>query len=221
MEVRFTPEEIRVLGVLMEKQMATPEYYPMTPNAIKAACNQKSNRNPQVKYSDDQVLDILQSLRKKEMLVVVTTSGSRVRKYEHRMKETFFLNRREMAVLCVLMLRGPQTAGEIRARSERLAEFSSLEEVEETLGELGMETRNPQPLVMKLPLWPGLKEPRYAHLLAGKPDTEQLARQAAAVPESSSTQQAKIEALEQRVEQLAAELASLQMQFLEFKRQFE
>lgn len=221
MEINFSTEEIRVLGVLMEKQMTVPEYYPMTPNAIKTACNQKSNRNPIVNYDEDVVFDTLQSLRKKEMLILVSTSGSRVRKYKHRMKEIFFLSRKETAALCVQMLRGPQTVGEIRTRTGRMVEFENLDEVTEVLTDLSSENRKPQPLDIKLPVWPGQKEHRYMHLFAGKPDIEKLAAEAKAFPVSQTGGTSRYTELSEKIEALSAEIKELRDQFNEFKRQFE
>ena len=221
MENRFNNEEVRVLGVLMEKQLTTPEYYPMTPNAIRTASNQKSNRNPVVNYELEQVLDILQQLRKKQMLVMVTSSGSRVRKYEHRMKEVFFFSQREQALMGMLMLRGPQTIGELRQRTERLADFETLTGVEQTLNELMAETRRPQILVMKLPVWPGQKEPRYVQLLAGEPDVVQLAEEASMAPNKGAASTSRLTLLEEKVEALSGELDGLKAQFETFKQQFE
>ena len=218
----FSAEEVRVLGVLMEKQLTTPEYYPLTPNAIRTASNQKSNRSPVVEYDEDLVQDTLQQLRKKQMLVVVSGSGSRVRKYEHRMREVFFLNQREMAVLSVLMLRGPQTIGEIRSRTERMADFSTLTEVEEVLKDLSADTRKPLPQVMQLPVWPGQKEPRFIHLMSGQPDIEKLQEETTMImPQAAAAGASRLTLLEEKVESLTAELESLKEQFATFKEQFE
>ncbi len=220
--MNFNAEEIRVLGVLMEKQMTIPEYYPMTPNAIKSACNQKSNRNPVVSYDEDVILDTLGNLRKKEMLIVVSTKGSRVRKYKHRMKEIFFLSNKETAALCVQMLRGPQTVGEIRARTSRMVEFENLDDVMEVLDDLSDENRKPQPLVIKLPVWPGQKEHRFIHLLAGKPDIEKLTAEARAYPAfQTAGSNSQIAELNQKVEALSAEIKELRDQFNAFKHQFD
>ncbi len=223
MALNFSAEESRVLGVLMEKQMTVPEYYPMTPNAIKTACNQKSNRNPIVNYDEGIILDTLQRLRQKEMLVVVSTSGSRVRKYKHRMKEVFFLSQKEMAALCVQILRGPQTVGEIRTRTNRMVEFENLDEVVTVLDDLSNENRKPQPLVMKLPVWPGQKEHRYMHLLAGKPDIEKLAAEAKAFPvlQTGGGSSSRMAELNEKIEALSLELKELRDQFNQFKRQFD
>jgi hypothetical protein len=217
----FTEEEVRVLGVLIEKQMTTPEYYPMTPNAIKNACNQKTNRNPVVQYDDEVVLDTLQQLRKKSMLTLVSGAGSRVHKYEHRMREVFFLNQKEMAVLCILMLRGPQTLGEIRSRTERMATFDSIEEVEEVVRDLSQETRKPYPLVVQLPVFPGQKEPRFMHLLSGEPDLEKWQNSSMLQALPTEPASSRIGELEERIEQLEAELKTLREQFQEFQKQFE
>ncbi len=223
MDLIFSMEEARVLGCLMEKQMTTPEYYPMTPNALKNACNQKSNRYPVVDFDDEIVRNTIDSLRRKNMLIVVTGAGSRVRKYEHRMKEVFFLSKKEIAAMCIMMLRGPQTIGEIRGRTERMVDFADLNDVEETLQDLMREGRNPRPLVVKLPVFPGQKEHRFIHLLCGEPNIEQLTADAAAYASTSVVHvgKSKITELEEKVETLTQELETLKEQFHQFKKQFE
>src|SRR5579864_4299580 len=129
----LTPAEVRVLGALLEKDIATPEYYPLTVNALLNACNQKSSREPVVSYREETVLEALESLKAKRMAVRISGAGHRVEKYAHRLGETMNLGRRELALLCVLMLRGPQTTGELRARTERMHDFTDLEEVEACL----------------------------------------------------------------------------------------
>lgn len=222
----FSAEEIRALGALMEKEMTTPEYYPMTLNALKNACNQKSNRNPVVTYDDDRVINALDHLRRKRMVIIVSGAGSRVRKYEHKIREQFFLSKQEAAVLAVLMLRGPQTVGELRGRTERMVDFESLTAVEEVLTDLMDAGRKPMPLIMKLPRQPGRKEPRYSQLLGGQPDEEQLAAMAEqmAAPTASAMPggaTSKITELEEKVDRLQAELEALRKAFEQFKQQFE
>ena len=153
--------EARVLGALMEKEATTPEYYPLSLNALVNACNQKTNRDPVVDYDDDTVADALARLREKHFALTIT-GGSRVNKYQQRISETLNLGRRECAVLCVLLLRGPQTLGEIKDRSERIFSFTDQAETELVLEKLTT-------LVRKLPRLPGQKEARYAHLLSGEP----------------------------------------------------
>ena len=223
MEELLAPEEVRVLGVLMEKQMTTPEYYPMTVNAVKNACNQKTNRHPGVEFEEDFVSDIIDRLRRKRVLIVVSGPGMRARKYEHNLKDLLFLNQKEMALLCMLMLRGPQTVGELRGRSERMASFEGLEEVEEVLGDLAAANRQPLPLVRKLPVLPGQKEHRFVHLLSGEPDLERLAIEAEfdAPVSSRSSSADKLAELEAQVETLSRELSELREAFEQFKQQFE
>ncbi|HKR61168.1 MAG TPA: YceH family protein, partial [Pyrinomonadaceae bacterium] len=148
--------EVRVLGSLVEKQITTPEYYPLTLNALTLACNQKNNRNPVSSYSESEVANALETLREKNLTYVFHGSTSRVPKYKHVMPEVMHLSPAETAVMCVLMLRGPQTAGELRGHGARLYEFSGLEEVDATLN--GLVVHEPEPLVVRLPRQPGQKE---------------------------------------------------------------
>jgi uncharacterized protein YceH (UPF0502 family) len=194
------PVEVRVLGALMEKEVTTPEYYPLSLNALVNACNQKTNRDPVVDYDDTTVADALASLREKRYSITVT-GGSRVNKYQQRISETLNLGRRESAVLCVLFLRGPQTLGEIKDRSERMFSFADLSELENLLDKLNT-------LVRKLPRLPGQKEARYTHLLSGEPDLEALAEPAIASPPN-------------RVAQLEQDLRDLRSEFNDLKRRFE
>ena len=209
----LTDIETRVLGSLIEKQVTTPEYYPLTLNALTLACNQKNNRYPVTAYAENQVADAVESLREKNLAYVFYGSTSRVPKYKHVVPEVMHLNHAEVALMCVLMLRGAQTLGELRGNASRLHEFASLEEVEQTLN--GLVSRDPEPLVARLPRQPGQKEGRFAHLLSGEIDLEAVpaASPAAAAPRRSN--------LEQKVEELAAEIESLKAQFEEFKKQFE
>ena len=156
------PVEVRVLGSLIEKEITTPEYYPLTLNSLVAACNQKSNRDPMVAYDDHLVSEAIDTLRHKRLMGVLTGAGNRVPKYSHRLGETLNLGRREMAVLCELMVRGPQTPGELRDRAGRMHRFSDIEELEGLLRQ--MEERS---FLVLLPRQPGRKESRYMHLLSG------------------------------------------------------
>jgi uncharacterized protein YceH (UPF0502 family) len=194
------PVEVRVLGALMEKEATTPEYYPLSLNALVNACNQKSNREPVVDYDDDTVADALARLRGKHFALTIT-GGSRVNKYSQRISETLNLGRRESAVLCVLFLRGPQTLGEIKDRGERMFSFADLAETEMVLDKLAA-------LVKKLPRQPGQKEARYTHLLSGEPDLETLAEPATGAPPT-------------RVAQLEQDLRDLRSEFDDLKRRFE
>ena len=211
MSTILTDIETRVLGSLIEKQVTTPEYYPLTLNALMLACNQKNNRHPVTSYSENQVADAVESLREKNLAYVFYGSTSRVPKYKHVMPEVMHLSHPEVALMCVLMLRGAQTLGELRGNGGRLHEFSSLEEVEETLNKLI--TREPEALVVRLPRQPGQKEGRFAHLLSGEVNIEAVFE-----PEHPVTRRA---GLEERVEALAAEVEQLKAQFEEFKKQFE
>ena len=211
----LTEIETRVLGSLIEKQVTTPEYYPLTLNALTLACNQKNNRHPVTAFTENQVSEALESLREKNLTYVFYGSTSRVPKYKHVMPEVMHLNAAEMALMCVLMLRGAQTLGELRGNAARLHEFSSLEEIEQTLNELI--SRDMEPLVVRLPRQPGQKEGRFAHLLSGEIDVEALAAaeiERAPTPRRSS-------ALEEKVDALATEVEKLKEQFEQFRRQFE
>jgi uncharacterized protein YceH (UPF0502 family) len=160
MEHNLTNVEVRVLGALIEKDLTTPEYYPLSLNALVNACNQKSSRDPVVAYDDGMVEDAVESLREKGFAKVITGAGSRVSKYGHRLSETLNLGRRELPLFCLLLLRGHQTLGELRGRTERMYEFSDTEEVEHVLQTMDQ-------FVTKLPHLPGTKEARYAHLMSG------------------------------------------------------
>lgn len=221
MDAILNAVEARVIGSLMEKQITTPEYYPLTLNALVNACNQISNRDPVVSYDEKTVVRALDSLREKQLAWMVTGAGSRVPKYEHRLTEALSLAEQEAAALCVLILRGPQTVGEIKGRATRMYEFKELEEVELTLQSLS--NAEPWPLVVKLPRQPGTKESRYAHLLSGEVQIEEHAaapRLEAATIEVHAENE-RIATLESRVETLQQELTELKQQFLDFKKQFE
>ena len=193
------PTEVRVLGALVEKEITTPEYYPLTLNALVNACNQKSSREPVVNYGEDTVSQALTLLRNKGLGLRITGAGHRVEKYGHTLGEKLNLGRREMALLCVLMLRGPQTVGELRGRTERVHEFGDLEEVERCLEALA--ARDPEPLVT--PMARG----RWAHLLGGPPEDV-----AEALPEKAGLEQ-RVSALEREVEQLKQQLEGFRKQF--------
>lgn len=200
--------EVRVLGSLVEKETATPEYYPLSLHALTAACNQKSNREPVMSLDEDTVHAALESLRARGLTLDISGGDHRVHKFAHRLGEVFNFDRREQTLLCVLMLRGPQTVGELRGRSERLHNFDSLEDVESTLSHLAERT---PPLVTKLPHRPGEKEPRFAHLLSGAVQTA----------EPSAPPPPRPSALEARVTQLESNLADLKRQFEAFRKSFE
>jgi uncharacterized protein len=213
--------EVRVLGSLVEKQITTPEYYPLTLNALTNACNQKSNREPVVAFDEALVTRALESLREKNLAYVFYGSTSRVPKYKHMMPEVLHLNEREVALLCVLMLRGAQTLGELKERTGRLTDFTSLGEVEETLHALSV--REDQPLVVKLARQPGQKEARYAHLLAGDYAAEQTLEAATAEDKGSeaAAKTGRLGKLEEEVASLRSEVAELRRQLEDFIKQFD
>ena len=216
----LTETEIRVLGSLIEKQITTPEYYPLTLNALTAACNQKNNRNPVMSLTEADVEHALDSLREKNLAYVFHGSSSRVPKFKHVAPEILQLNPAELAVMCVLMLSGPQTVGEIRTRGSRLHEFNSLEEVDETLRALS--TRESEPLAVKLERQAGQKDARYAHLLSGAPAlVEEVHTATALSPARRSSESGRVAELEQKVESLSQQVEDLTQQFAEFKKQFE
>ncbi len=204
--------EVRVLGALIEKEITTPEYYPLSLKALTNACNQKSNRHPVMALSDAEVQEALDSLSRKNLAGPSSGAESRVAKYAHRFQEVFNFDRRQTALLCELMLRGPQTLGELRSHAERMYRFGDLETLELTLQKLI--DREP-PLVKKLPRLPGTKEPRYAQLFAGENAEWSSAPAPIAPPEDRVTK------LEGEVADLREKLANLQQQFGDFKRQFE
>ena len=215
----LTDIEVRVLGSLIEKQLTTPEYYPLTLHALVAACNQKNNRNPVTSYSESEIDDALYSLRDKNLAYVFHGSTSRVPKYKHVVPEVMHLSPAEVAALAVLMLSGPQTVGEIRTRGSRFYEFADLEEVEETLRALS--AREGEPFVMKLPRQPGQKEARFAHLLSGEPAVEQIIEAPAERKARGGNDAERIASLEASVQNLTQRVEELTAQFDGFKKQFE
>jgi uncharacterized protein len=206
---QLTEVEARVVGALVEKQITTPEYFPLTLNSLTAACNQKTNRDPVVSFDEETVQTALDSLRDKNIALVIYRSGSRVAKYKHMFPKVYEISPAEVAVLCVLMLRGFQTLGEIRERSSRLYEFSGLGEVSETIDGL---MKRDEPAVMKLERQTGQKEVRFAHLLCGEIDVTNLP-----VSTSASHKHADNE----RLMKLEGELKTLRSEFDEFKSAFE
>jgi uncharacterized protein len=204
------PVEVRVLGALLEKEATTPEYYPLSLNALVNACNQKSNRDPVVDYDPDTVHDAVERLREKKLALTIVGSG-RVKKYAQRISETLNLGRRELAVLCTLLLRGPQTLGEIRDRSERIFAFADPAETERVLDKLAEWPEHS--LVKKLPRQAGQKEARYTHLLSGETMTEPGAETPV------STQPTRIGQLEQQVQELRSEFDQLKRRFDELEAQ--
>jgi hypothetical protein len=210
--------EVRVLGSLLEKEITTPDYYPLSLNALINACNQKSNRDPVMALDESAVRQALDSLNEKSLGGQATSADSRVPKYAHRLQEVFNFDRREMGVLCVLLLRGPQTPGELRGRTERMYKFADLGAVESALHRL-ME-REP-PLVKKLARQPGTKESRYAHLLAGDVEGWIAPAEAQPVAATGGQDEQRISRLETEVQGLRTEIADLQQQLENFRKQFE
>ncbi|MFL6416441.1 MAG: YceH family protein [Bryobacteraceae bacterium] len=204
----LTPSEVRVLGSLIEKEATTPEYYPLSLNALVNACNQKSNRDPVVDFDEETVLTALERLRALGLAFIIT--GGRVTKYSQRISETLNLGRRELAVLCTLFLRGPQTLGEIKDRSERMFAFGDLSEVESVLDRLAEWPGGT--LATKLPKQPGQKEIRFAHLLAGEPSFEPGTGGTTSSPPSPSAP---------RMVQLEIDLQQLRAEFQELRERFE
>jgi uncharacterized protein len=209
--------EARVLGCLVEKEITTPEYYPLSLNALVNACNQKSNRDPLMHLEEDAVRQALRGLS--EQILARSASGdSRVAKYEHRLADTFNFTRHETAIVCELLLRGPQTPGELRSRAERMHPFEDLSVVHSTLKRL-ME-REP-PLVKLLPRQAGNKEARYAHLLSGDVEVREAQPVREVAVPSSTSENARISELESEIAGLQREISDLKKQFAEFRKQFE
>lgn len=220
MDVVLNEYELRVVGALVEKQIATPDYYPITLNALVNACNQKNHRDPVVGYDETTVVRALDGLREKKLAYTFHGSDSRVPKYGHLFAKAYELNEGETAVMTVLVLRGPQTPGELRSRSAHLHNFENLPEVETMLQNLSLRA---EPLVVKLPRQSGSRESRFAHLLAGDINLEELAAmersEAPALPSRGSND--RVARLEEQVTTLQQELTDLKQQFAEFRKQFE
>jgi hypothetical protein len=218
----LNPVEARVLGALIEKEIATPDYYPLTLNALTLACNQTSNRDPVVDFDETQVVRALDSLRDKKWAFLYGGAQARVPRYGHKFNEVLDVSRAETAVLCVLLLRGPQTVGEIRTRTGRLHEFESLAEAEAVLEALA--SRPDRPLVTKLPRQSGMKEQRYAQLLGELPEAAPEGS-AAPAPEAATlavrAENERMARLEGEVAALRQEVAELREQFAAFRKQFE
>ena len=222
MDALLNGVEIRVLGALIEKQITTPDYYPLTLNALTAACNQKSNRHPVVEFDEKAVARTLEELRDKGLARMVSGAEMRVPKYYHLFTEKLGLAAAEVAALCVLMLRGPQTVGEIRGRTGRMHEFAGLDEVESTLQTLM--DRETGPLVVQLPRQPGRKESRYAHLLAGEPEIPEEEEGEPHLEQATLEVRAeneRIARLEAETGELRQELEALKEAFARFTSQFE
>ena len=217
MELELTPIETRVLGCLIEKEIATPDHYPLTLNALVNACNQKSNRDPLMMRDEASVMDALDVLRMEHHLAIeVTSTGSRVAKYKHCLPSRWTLAPAETAILCELFLRGPQTPGDLRAHASRLHPLADRNEVEEILQSL--EAREDGPFVVQLPREPGKREQRWAHLFSGEPE---ITTEPEPLPEAPTGNSENFQALETEVAELRKELAELKADFAAFKHAFE
>lgn len=216
MATNLTPVEARVLASLVEKQLTTPEYYPLTLNALTAACNQKSNRDPVMSLGETEIQSAIDSLRDQSLVYLYYGTGTRTVKYKHMLPGVYEVDEGGVAVMAVLMLRGPQTIGEIRERTGRMHEFADLNEVQQTLDEL---SRRDEPLIVQLERQPGQKEARYAHLLSGEIDITSLPT--AAGRRTPSGEDPRVAALENDVAALKNELAEFKATFDEFRKQFD
>lgn len=216
MEIAFNDTEVRVLGCLIEKQVTTPEYYPLSINALNNACNQLSNRTPVVCYDEYTVIETLEGLRDRDL--VWRNNAGRVPKYGEKLVETCGFAKSEAAIVCILMLRGPQTAGEIRAHTERLYEFEALGELTEVL--TGLEDTG---YIAKLPRQPGHKESRYIHLFSGIVDPTEQNRVSPSGDGDTHviTKNDRFIRMEQEIESLRQEMEDLRQSFQDFKKQFE
>jgi uncharacterized protein len=215
MPLELSPIETRVLGALLEKERTTPEYYPLSLHALVVACNQTTNRDPIVSYDDRTVEQGLDRLREKKLAMLIHTAGARVPKYRHTLLDSYNLDAREVALLCVLMLRGPQTPGELRSRSERMCGPVALPEIEKCLEEL---TSGSDPLIRMIPARVGQKENRYVQLLSGEPDLESSMTTPA--PLALTSEKARIDTLESELEALKSEFRSLREDLAAFKKLF-
>ncbi|HEY8670322.1 MAG TPA: YceH family protein [Terriglobales bacterium] len=214
-QLHLNPVETRTLGSLIEKDITTPDYYPLSLNALVNACNQKNNRDPLMTFDEDTVRDALGSLQEKRLAGPAGGADSRVTKYEHRLQEVFNFDRRETAILCVLLLRGPQTPGELRSRTDRMYRFEALDDVQSTIQRLM--DRQP-PLVAVLPRQPGTKESRYVHLF-GEHDAPPIPHTGLKDGNAIGRERAEAALSEQRISALEAEVSSLKKEFAELRSQ--
>jgi uncharacterized protein YceH (UPF0502 family) len=212
----LNPAEARVLGALIEKDITTPDYYPLSLNALINACNQKNNREPVTNFDEETARLALRNLSDKRLAGPASGADGRVTKYEHRVQEVFNFTRQETALICVLLLRGPQTPGELRGRTERMYQFEHLDDVLSGLQQL---MRREPPLAKALGRRPGTKEIRYAHLLSG--DVEAWEPPAETASSSGSADAERLIQLEEHVAALRSEVTELKQQMAEFKKQFE
>jgi uncharacterized protein len=217
MEAPLDAVAVRVLGSLIEKEITTPDNYPLSLNALMAACNQTSNRDPVLELDESAISRSVNDLRQRSLVRGIQRSDSRVTKFQHLLAEKMRLDAPELAVMCVLMLRGPQTGGEIKTRAARMFEFADLSQLEATLE--GLISREPSALVVRLPRRQGQKEQRYAHLLSGEAEAELAAESERGAP--AAPQAERLEALEHAVNALRAEVVDLRAQLAEFRREFQ
>ncbi|PSW05485.1 YceH family protein [Photobacterium lipolyticum] len=215
MDFNFSQNEARVIGCLLEKEVTTPDQYPLTLNALTTACNQKSNRDPVLALDDATVLDTVEQLKEKRIINDVSSFGSRVAKFQHRFCNTEFgslqFTEQERAAICVMLLRGPQSAGEIRTRTNRLCSFSDVKETEAVLD--GLASHPKGPYIVKLPREAGKRDCRYMHLFCGEIDLEALSTQASPVAASSATAE--------RLTQLEEEVSAMKLEITELKEMLE
>ena len=211
----LTFEETRVIGSLIEKELTTPEYYPLTVNALRNACNQKSNRDPVVSFDESIIENTLDKLREKSFASRITGSDIRVPKYRQVFTEAMNFSHEEIAVICVLMLRGPQTPGEIKSRSSRMFNFGNLTQVDDVLQKL---MNREKPLIIKLPRQTGMKESRYMHILSGEPEIDTPVNE---IKDISSNNDDRITKLEAEFESLNNDVNEIKTKFEKFKQQFK
>ena len=225
MEMTIDPIAVRVLGSLIEKEATTPEYYPMSLNALVNACNQKSNRDPLLQLSEEDVVKAIEDLNAKRLVWKRSVAGARVMKYEQNLKIFLNFSDQEIAILCILMLRGPQTIGEIRLRTERICAFESMEETEKVVRSLI--SHEDGPVVLELPRQTGRKEPRFIHLFSGKQWAEEFGKtvdapmEAAFPAANGKSQNDRISELESTVSDLQGRLRQLRQEFDDFKKMLE
>lgn len=218
MAIHLNEVEARVLGALIEKEITTPDYYPLSLNALVNACNQKNNRDRVMNLGEEAVREALDGLQSERLAGPARGADSRVTKYEHRIQEVFNFSRGETAIICVLLLRGPQTPGELRGRAERMFQFAHLDDVQSTLQKLI--ERDP-PLVRVLPRQPGTKESRYMHLLSGDAAISALPAEDHSATVPVSGENGRLIRLEEQVARLRIEISEIKQQLAEFRKQFE
>lgn len=219
MDLELTPIECRVLGCLIEKSITTPENYPLSLNSLTNACNQKSNRHPVLSLDESEVLEALDELREHPLCFRVDVSGSRVAKFRYNLPDNWEFTGKHLAIICELLIRGPQTPGELRTRGDRMYSFLDLNEVDDALEFL--RTQEEGPFVQKLPVQPGKKEARFAQLLGGEIEIDEVPEQETAVVQSGPTRKDRIAELEAEVTVLKTEVDQLKSAFAQFKEQFE